>query len=138
MKITAIDRSQCRRIRAELEHAIDAQGEVWKELGLAVKVGNVSFNSSNMVAKIEVAIIGENGVVETREVRDFKLLAPVYGFEESDLGREFKAGGKTYKIVGCLSRATKAPILAERSDGKQFKFPAAMVKSLLKLETTLT
>lgn len=130
MKIGIIDRNACKRIRQELEHAIDVQSEVWESYGLKVKVGSARFTSSSVEFKVEVATVAEDGTVASREAREFKTYAPLFGLKAEDLGRKFQAGGRTYTVTGCKPRS-KSSILADRDDGKRYKFPPETVKALL-------
>lgn len=131
MKIETIDRDACKIIRQVLEHAIDVQEEEWEGLGLSATVGGASFTGSSVVFKVEVAVVSKDGAVLNREAQDFKRFAPLFGLAPGDLGRTFKLGGRTYTVSGCKSRGYKNPIIADRDDGKRFKFPSETVRALL-------
>jgi hypothetical protein len=78
--------------------------------------------------------IGKDGGELTAAGKDFINYASMYGLEPSDLGKEFKSRGKTYRITGFKPRSHKYPILAVNvRTGKAFKFMVEDVKGKLKL-----
>jgi len=132
MKIKTFDRAAVKATRDALQGALGALAE---QMGCEIKVGSATFDRSgaNCTFKVECAVIGQDGVAETREIADFRGLAPMYGLKPDDLGRTFTNAGEQYRICGIKAKSRKYPILAERErDGKVFKFPADTVK--LKLE----
>ena len=63
----------------------------------------------------------------------FELLAPEFGLEPEDYGREFTTGRDWFKLTGIDPRRPKYPISADRiADGKGFKFTAENVAILLR------
>jgi hypothetical protein len=123
-KLTSFDRPACRLIRERLEAILKPLAE---ELGVAITLGNARFSETTVNFKTEVAIIGENGA-ETKSVRDFRRMAPVYGMKEEHLGLEFAFNGDTFKITGAQPSSRKYPILAQKiGTTKTFKFPSATV-----------
>ena len=124
------DRPTVKTTRERLQTALDA---VAAELGCEIKVGGATFESdgSRCCFKVDCAVVGEDGTVETQEASDFVLYAAQFKLGPEDLGREFAKGGKTFTIIGCKPRSHKFPILARRQDGKVFKFPAATIRVCL-------
>lgn len=49
--------------------------------------------------------------------------------EKADLGRTFVFKGRRHVIRGLKIGSKTMPVIAEREDGKRFKFPAEAVKS---------
>ena len=121
------------RIRRIVEDNLDGALDDIQE-GLQVKLGNASYTSGDIFPiafKCEVSATNEDGTVETKEARDFKQLAEIYGLSPDDLGREFTTwDGKTFKITGLSRRRRKFPISATMN-GKSYKFPAEQVKQHL-------
>jgi hypothetical protein len=74
-------------------------------------------------------LIGENGIVASKEASDFKRLASKYGLSPDDLGKEFVGvNGKKFKLLGCKPRSSKYPLVAEEvGSGKKFKLTTAAV-----------
>ena len=121
------DRPTVKTTRERLQTALDA---VAAELGCEIKVGGATFESdgSRCCFKVDCAVAGEDGTVETKEASDFALYAAQFKLSPEDLGREFTKGGKTFTVIGCKPKSYKFPILARRQDGKVFKFPAVVVR----------
>lgn len=132
-KISSIDRTFLRIFREEAEKTLEALGTKY---GISISLGNASFTANNASFKLQLATTGTDGVANTKEITNFKLYAAGFGLQETDLNREFIDGGKKYKIVGLLPRSYKNPIVVERADGKQFKFPADRLVAILKLQTS--
>jgi hypothetical protein len=120
-----IDRDTVKSVRKHLEVALESVG---KNLGMSIKVGSASFSSSNICFKIEVAAV-ENGQVMSREAEAWKQQARLFGLDPDGLGKQFTYGGRQYTITGLSPRRSRFPIMAEREDGKQFKFPIEVIKN---------
>jgi hypothetical protein len=80
---------------------------------------------------VEVALVGKDGEAKTKEAESFKLFATAYGLKGEDFGKSFKSNGHTYKICGLKTKSGKYPVLAEREDGRKFKFGAEHIKLVL-------
>ena len=131
-----MDRQKCERIRKRLEETFATVGDDFKtEFGVAIKVGRATYSPGalgNVVFKVELAEVGENGVAETKEVADFKHYAPQVGLKPEDFGKEFSTSNGTYNICGFKPKAMKYPILGkEKRTGRVFKFPARVVRKSL-------
>ena len=125
------DRDSVKLTRGRLEEALKGFGE---ELGCEVKVGNATFDRDGgyCTFKLELAVVGAGGVVQTKEMSSFRQLAVLWGLKPEDLGAEFSARGEKYRIVGANPKSGKYPIIADRvKDGKSFKFSDAVVRSAL-------
>ena len=128
-RIKQFDRAECRRLADVLNPELEAVG---KKLGISLVYKGARFSPTNSTIKIEAAIVGADGEVQTKEAEMFKLMARRYGLKVSDLGKPFTDwSGKTYTITGCSSRRCRTPIFVKRADGKGFRFPAEEVKALL-------
>lgn len=129
--IKGFDRATCRLVSQKIEAALQPLAE---ELGVAIRSKGGSYSGGHYTLKVEVAAVGEDGSVQTKEADAFKSLATLYGFTPEDLGREFKMGSKSYKIAGLRTKAPRRPILGESESGKMFCFAAADVKLFLSRE----
>ena len=128
------DRAAVRAIRDRLQQALQPLG---KELGMVIDVAGGSFTEANIVFKVEVATVGENGQVHNREAEDFKRMASLIGMKPEDLGREVAIIGRRYKIKGWLTKSKRYPILAESiPGGRDFKLPLHEVKLALGYKST--
>lgn len=105
-------------LREQMEKAlrqIDAPGFVFT-------VGRCTYGEDNATFKVEVARKRSDGLVINRDASDFLRSAKWFGFTSDDLGKEFQANGKTYKLVGLASRKSKRPVLAADLSGQKFCF----------------
>jgi len=65
-------------------------------------------------------------------VEDFRRMASYFGFQPTDIGRQFTTIQGTYVIVGAKPRNHKFPIVAKcQRNGKSYKFTAEEVKRCL-------
>lgn len=124
---------KCEAIRNELKALLWAFADIEKKHGVKVRLGNGIRDQSSLTIKVEFAEVAADGNALTREATDFKMLAGAYGLKPEDLFKTFTVGGKTYKIVGCRSRASKKPILCE-TGGKVFIFSEDAVRRFLATE----
>jgi hypothetical protein len=127
-KINSFDRTNIRKINAEIEGTLAAIGQKY---GLQISLGATSFSSSNYSTKLEVATVGDNGLASTKAAIDFDRYKGALGINVP-LGHTFNRSGKTYTVIGCKPRSTKYPVLAECSDGKTYKFPVSLINNYAK------
>jgi hypothetical protein len=109
--------------------------EVLKKHGIQLSNKGGRYTSSNCVYKIEASFIGENGVVETSERKDFKVLANTYGLKPEWLDKSFKQGGNTHTIVGLARSRSKNPVMCiNESSKKTFIFPTETVSAFMSIQ----
>jgi len=118
MTIKTFDKAACRIVRDGINEAVKAFAE---ENGITIHAGNISYQESTLTCKVEVSINNEDGTAFDKYAEDFKKAAEWNDFDPEDLGKEFKAKGQTYRIVGWNKRARKRPVHAT-SRGKTFVF----------------
>jgi len=121
-----MDRKKCKEIREILEANVFEALE--EKFNVRVTVGAARFDDANVTFKIEFADVTEDGEVRDTKSENFKRECYRFGLEPDDLGSSFLFRGEMYKIVGLKPRSYKYPVLAERSDGRSFKFAADLVK----------
>lgn len=67
-----------------------------------------------------------------RQEAIFRMVAPRFGLEPDDFGREFAFRSNTYRIDGLNPAAPRYPVHASRQpDGKGFRFPVDIVQRAL-------
>ena len=120
MNITQFDRPTCRAAREEVEAAL---AEVATRLGISITTGRGSYSTKTFTLKIEMAVVGKDGVVETRERIDFQTYAESFGLNPEMLDQTFRSGSHTFTVVGLKTGAPKYPVIAKRDDGAMYKFP---------------
>lgn len=112
------------RLRANLS-------QLAQELNLKIEIGTCSFNTHNCRVHLNLAVLDSKGKPINEEVEAFRRYAPLLGFEEADLNKEFNLNGKPYSIVGFISKNQKTPVLVKSKDGKNHKFSCQKVLEAL-------
>ena len=129
-KIVRFDRPTCRAAGAEVAELLAAFAE---EHGLVVEYrGRHDELRHRLHDEVGPGAQGCGRAARCRaRAQDFKLMATAFGLKADDLGRQFQSRGWVYTITGLKPGAPKFPIIADRIDGKSFKFPASVVKNAL-------
>ena len=126
---TSINPHTLEQIRKALEPHLQ---EIGRDLGIDIKAGRGVYAETSGTLKLELSSISDGGEVVTKEATAFKRDAMIYGFVAGDLGRTFESHGKTFKITGLNTRATKMPINAvEVSTSRAYKFRAEAIAKKL-------
>ena len=128
INIKQLDKPTVQYIRKRLEAALEPLA---KELGVAVDLGSCTFQASNCRFQLKVAVLDPNGKAMTEKADSFRRSAKLYGFESSDLGREFVCQGQIYTICGLRPKSRKYPVVARSSNGKDYKFACRTVLEAL-------
>jgi len=127
---TPFDSATIKSLQAEIAAALTA---VAQRHGLSITPKSTSWlrNTRAATMTLEIGAV-KDGLVVTKESEDFKRLAPRYGLQPDDLGREFVCTEQRYRIIGLSTRSRNNPIHAQRiGNGKTYSFPAPIVKLLL-------
>lgn len=133
MKVKDIDRNLIEKVRDDIRPFLEPIGE---KHGINLELGRCSYSSGNFTLKLEGSLVGDDGVVLTKEAEDFKKYAHWHGLVPEDLGKTFVHTHVVYTITGLKTRAKKYPITARASNGKEYKFAAGSVRMLLKQDKT--
>ena len=126
-----IDRIVVRNLRDRIQEVLDKEKQFINMScagDYSIHVGNATFTESNITLKVEVSLVGKNGEVKTKDAEYFKTYAILCGLQSEDLGKIFHSNGHAYKIVGLKTNSGKYPVIAEREDGKKFKFGLEYIK----------
>ena len=124
------DKTNLKHLREMIEENL---AEVGREHGLSFKTGNISYESDGRSCNVKLVVnsANESGEFLDKNVADFKKYGFVYGLIETDLGSEFKANGKTYKVIGLQPKRSKFPILVQDvATGKRSLMTEDIVKRL--------
>lgn len=127
LTITTLDRAALRAFTAA---ALAALAPLAEQYGVVLSNAGGHFGGATGDMKIGIRVKD----AAPREMSEFAAYAHIYGLAESDLGATFHFNGNTYRVAGLKGSSRKYPILAQRSDGKTFKFPASTVKAMLAME----
>lgn len=123
-----LNRETLPNLRAEILADLEKLG---KKHGVHFSFSGGSYSpcGTNATLKLELALIGENGVVEDKTRADFRQAAYMYGLAATDLDRVFQSGGREFKLVGLKTRSHRTPFICESTtDGKRYLFTETQVK----------
>jgi hypothetical protein len=96
--------------------------------GWQIKLGNATFSGNSIKFKMEV-FDTSGGLSPGQD--EFNRQCRVYGLEPVDFGREFRYGGKTFKLSGVIPRGRKFVLQGRNvSDGRTYKFRIDVVNIL--------
>jgi len=126
--IRQLDKPTVTYIRKHLEAALKPLAE---KLGVAIDLGQCTFQPSNCKFQLKVAVRDCNGQAVTEEAESFKHSAKLFGLEPADLGKEFSYQGQSYTICGLKAKSRKYPIIGQSGNGKNYKFPCRAVLEAL-------
>ena len=126
--IRQLDKSTVTYIRKRLEVAVKPLA---KELGVVIDLGHCTFQTSNCRFQLKIAVLDSEGKAITEEADSFGSNAKLFGFEPSDLDREFVFQGQTYTICGFKPKSRKYPVIARSGNGKDYKFACRIVLKAL-------
>lgn len=121
----------CQRLQREM---LEACQEVAARHGLLVEAKDIEGVDLRwgFDAAFRVSILLPDGTALDPERLRFEALAPAFGLDANDYGREFSTGLETFRVKGIDPRRPKYPVSAERlPDGQGFKFTAEQVAVLL-------
>lgn len=117
------DKKMVRSIRESLQEAIKGVEEKHK---IGLTVGSATFDAASFRISLEGIILDDG---ETKESAEWNRLAPKYGFDSSDLGREVTVRGNSYTLFGLNERAIKYPVIVKSlKNGELYKSTVEDVK----------
>jgi hypothetical protein len=128
MKINHIDPVSLRVLRTSLDEALRAVGQ---KHGLAISSGKASYDRAGKFGafKVDVALIGDGGAVQSREAEDYKRHAVMFGLKPEFLNQSFTdSRGTRYMLVGFNAKASKKPFLIRDDGGKSFVCGEEMIR----------
>ena len=131
-KVTRFDKPT---LRAILDDAKEALGPVAEKYGLKLERKSCTYSEDEcpVAFKFLITETDSNGNLMSSDAKAFVREASLYGLKGTDLGKEFRFRGDTYRISGLKPKSRKYPILGENvQTGKTFKFAAEDVAASLK------
>ena len=126
--IRQLDKPTVTYIRKHLEAVLKPLAE---KLGVAIDLGQCTFEVSNCRFQLKIAVRDSNGKAITEETESFKRNAKLFGLEPADLGKEFNYQGQPYTICGLRTKSRKYRVIARAGNGKNYKFPCRTVLEAL-------
>ncbi len=122
---TSLTKQTVRAISAEMMTALKSI-ETKYNVKFNYKGGRYTDNACNF--KVEAVVKTADGNPFNVERDNFNRFAGVYNLKTTYLDQTFKAGVKSYKVVGLAPRKHKYPVIALGEDGRRYKFAAATVR----------
>jgi len=126
--IKHFDKLTVQYIRQRLQMPLNQLAE---ELKIMVELGSCTVRVSTCRFRLNLAVLDSKGNPLTEEIEAFRHNAVLFGFEDSDLGKEFSLKGQTYTVSGFSPKSDKSPVLAISTDGKTDRFPCRVVLEAL-------
>jgi hypothetical protein len=118
-----MDLAKLKQIAPQLDAELDS---VFAKYGLKVRQRRATTDPSLGLVKFSIeladtALKTKGGETTTPEAECFKQMARMFGLKPEWLGRTFVMHGMEYKVAGLRHKATKNPVMIERTkDGKRF------------------
>lgn len=115
-----MDRAQISMLRDEMAKVLSDLGATH---GLTFDIGRITFSDKDFSVKIRGI---DNNVTAASSAMEFDWNQSKHKYPELEgivLGQRFRNDkGDVYRIVGLKPKNRKYPVIAQREDGKQFKF----------------
>lgn len=100
--------------------------------GIAIAVKGGTYTGTNFRFSLEFATIASDGVVMSKDARNFLANSRTFGIEPSALGKIITLKGDEYRIVGLNTRSVKRPIkLISLTTGSSWSWSAGATKRAL-------
>ena len=116
-----IDKTFLKLIRTKIEEAL---AELGTTHNIRITAGGATYDRGGKFAtmKLEITTIDETGKAASKDAEAFKVYAVMFGLKPDDLGKKFLYHDRVCTITGLAPKSGKYPVLAERDDGKVYKF----------------
>lgn len=115
--MNTINRENIRLLQSDMMEALK---DVALKHGVQFSYKGGNFTPENVTLKIEAALLGANGVAETKERNNFVRYAGMYNLKPEWIDQTFELDEDTYTIVGLNTRKQKCPVLCKNSAGKTY------------------
>jgi len=127
MTTATISKDLCKILDTELRAAVEA---IAAKHGLKVKTGGGKFSAASFTPRVEFLVVGEVEGANKKEEDSFKALAGIYGLQSEMLGKTFKVGGDSYRVLGLLPSRSKncVSILRLRDGSKRICQPEMLLR----------
>lgn len=129
-KITSFNKENLKMLRPEIQAVLDM---IKDEYGVSFELGTIRFDETSFKMQVTASILAE-GATSAKEARmatyekSFVDFAKVYGFEKTDLHREFTSKGHVYMIMGLNFNKKKYGLVTRRDDGQIVNFQSDISK----------
>ena len=131
MKVKSFDRSVCRVVGDDVLAALK---KVAQDYGLEATLGRGVYRDKSFTLKVEFAVIGRDGIAETKEVAEWNqwtsgVRGNYNGIPKSALHGIIIVDGTQYRIDGLRVGRSRFPVIVTRMrDGKGFRLTCEAVR----------
>lgn len=132
--IKTFDKTNLKSVRAEIDTALASVG---KKLGIALKIGNISYSEEAFHTKLEAFVVTKDASgkspAEVKMIQELKKYGFMFNVDESHLGKTFSSNGETFKFAGIKPSRPKYPVVGTSvRTGKSFKFREGVLTQIRK------
>ena len=132
--IKTFDKTNLKSVRAEIDTALASVG---KKLGIALKIGNISYSEEAFHTKLEAFVVTKDASgkspAEVKMIQELKKYGFMFNVNESHLGKTFSSNGETFKFAGIKPSRPKYPVVGTSvRTGKSFKFREGVLTQIRK------
>jgi hypothetical protein len=132
--IKSFDKTNLTAVRAEIDKALATVGT---KLGIALKIGNISYSGDTFHTKLEAFVVTKDASgkspTEVKMLQELKKYGFMFGVDESHLGKTFSSNGETFKFAGVKPSRPKYPVVGTSvRTGKSFKFREGVLTQITK------
>jgi len=129
MKLQTLDRKAVQTLSDEMQTALKPIADKY---GIHFSPKGARYSSTSSVFKFECSVVGDGGVVETPERRDYKSMCEMYDLKPEWLDCRFQHGNDSFIITGLSTRKRKNPVMCKNvRTGRAFKFTTFTVKAAM-------
>lgn len=132
--IKSFDKINLNAIRVEIDKALTTVGT---KLGIALKIGTISYSSEAFHTKLEAFVVTKDASgkspAQVKMLQELKKYGGMFGVDESHLGKTFTSNGETFKFAGVKPSRPKYPVVGTSvRTGKSFKFREGVLTQIRK------
>lgn len=129
--ITEFNKQNLKELRAEIDKALEP---IRQKFQIKIGVGNISFNQNQFIAKLTAATGGvgtRNDVEKVRFAEEYKKFHSLLSLPDDLLNKQFKDNTTVYTFIGLNMRASKMPVMLQKSDGKITRCTESYFKKMI-------
>ena len=132
--IKTFDKTNLKAVRAEIDNALALVGT---KLGIALKIGNISYSDEAFHTKLEAFVVTKDASgkspAEVKMIQELKKYGFMFGVNESHFGKTFISNGETFKFAGVKPSRPKYPVVGTSvRTGKSYKFKESVLTQIRK------
>lgn len=125
-----LTKESLKTLRADMDAALASVGA---KHGVRFRLGSCTFWPTTAKFKLELATVGDNGVVVDKDMETLRRYTDILGLSMKDLEKTFKLwDGRSYKLAGYVPRRYSRPfVLVDAVSGRRVVAPKdAVLKAL--------